>query len=138
MGTKFAPHNPWFGPLKIMLAERRRGPASDEIVSVRLTRKHAESLDGVDLSGFNVGDRLELAFREATLLIAEGWAVPWAQRENAAGQQATHAPRMTTADRFRPSSTAIGPAGSSCQLSTTSMLGPLSPSIQQPADEPED
>jgi hypothetical protein len=41
---------------------------------VRLTRKYAEVIDGVDLSGSKVGDRLELSSRDARLLIAEGWA----------------------------------------------------------------
>ena len=59
-----------------MVTERRRGPASDAFVSVRLTRKHADVIDGVDLSHVGVGDGVRLPSREATLLIAEGWAVP--------------------------------------------------------------
>jgi hypothetical protein len=43
---------------------------------VRLTRKHAECLDGVDLSGHRVGQIISLPDRDAALLIAEGWAVP--------------------------------------------------------------
>jgi hypothetical protein len=43
---------------------------------VRLTRKLADCLDGVDLSHFSVGDVLDLPRREANLLIVEGWAVP--------------------------------------------------------------
>ena len=44
-------------------------------VRVRLIRKLAEELDGVDLSGRRVGDVLKLTPREAALLVAEGWAV---------------------------------------------------------------
>lgn len=54
--------------------------------SVRLTRKYAEKIDGVDLSEKQVGDRLDLSVREARMLIAEGWAAPCerghADREN--------------------------------------------------------
>ena len=45
-----------------------------EILSVRLTRKYAEAIDGVDLSGADVGDQLALPQRDAEMLIAEGWA----------------------------------------------------------------
>jgi hypothetical protein len=43
---------------------------------VRLTRKYSEAIDGVDLSQSKVGDRLRLSERDASLLIAEGWATP--------------------------------------------------------------
>jgi hypothetical protein len=43
---------------------------------VRLTRKLAECLDGVDLSDRRVGDVFESPTVEAHLLIAEGWAQP--------------------------------------------------------------
>ena len=45
-------------------------------MQVRLTRKLADCLDGVDVSSYNSGDVLEVTRREAELLIAEGWAVP--------------------------------------------------------------
>jgi hypothetical protein len=41
---------------------------------VRLTQKLADSIDGIDLSGRAVGDAIEVSPREASLLIAEGWA----------------------------------------------------------------
>jgi hypothetical protein len=41
---------------------------------VRLTRKLAEVIDGVDLSGHSVGETFDLPRRDARLLIAEGWA----------------------------------------------------------------
>ena len=44
-------------------------------VKVRLTRKFAEMIDGIDLSGVRAGDVLELTEEEARLLIAEGWAL---------------------------------------------------------------
>jgi hypothetical protein len=43
---------------------------------VRLTRKLADFVDGVDVSDRRVGDLFELPTVEAHLLIAEGWAQP--------------------------------------------------------------
>ena len=51
------------------------GARSDEVVSVHLLRKYAESIDGVNLEQAVVGDRLDLPPRDANILIAEGWAV---------------------------------------------------------------
>ena len=48
---------------------------SDDGVSVRLLRKFAESIDGVNLENAVVGDLLDLSPRDANILIAEGWAV---------------------------------------------------------------
>ena len=45
-------------------------------VQVRLTRKLAEEIDGVDLSTRQVGDVFRLPEAEARLLVAEDWAVP--------------------------------------------------------------
>jgi hypothetical protein len=42
---------------------------------VRLIKKFAEIIDGVDLRGRSVGDLLNLRPSEAKLLIAEQWAV---------------------------------------------------------------
>jgi hypothetical protein len=57
--------------------DRRRDRG--EIRSVRLTRKLAQVIDGVDLSDASVGDRLDLPQRDAGMLIAEGWAEPEAK-----------------------------------------------------------
>ena len=51
------------------------GTRSDEVVSVRLLRKYAANIDGVNLEDAVVGDRLDLSPRDANILIAEGWAV---------------------------------------------------------------
>ena len=45
-----------------------------DIATVRLTRKLAESIDGIDLSNRQVGDLILLPSHSARLLIAEGWA----------------------------------------------------------------
>lgn len=57
-------------------SRRERSADTDELRSVRLIRKLADMVDGVDLEGVLVGDRLRLLPREAELLIAEGWAEP--------------------------------------------------------------
>jgi hypothetical protein len=53
---------------------RNSGRRADDTASVRLIRKYAEMIDGVNLEEAEVGDRLELSRRDADVLIAEGWA----------------------------------------------------------------
>ena len=43
---------------------------------VRLTRKFANMINGIDLSRVRAGDEIEVSSREADMLIAEGWAAP--------------------------------------------------------------
>ena len=43
------------------------------VMLVRLTRKLADMVDGVDLSAYQVGQVLQLPWRDAWLLAAEGW-----------------------------------------------------------------
>ena len=65
-------------------------------MKVRLTRKHAESIDGVDLSGHEPGDVIELSAAEARLIIAEQWGIaerrervdPTAQRRRSTDRSA--------------------------------------------------
>ena len=45
------------------------------VVKVRLVRKLAMMVDGVDLSNHETGDVLDLPEPKGRLLIAEGWAV---------------------------------------------------------------
>jgi hypothetical protein len=49
---------------------------------VRLVKKFADKIDGVDLSEHSVGARLQMKDRDAQLLIAEGWAVPEVGKKN--------------------------------------------------------
>ena len=61
------------------ISERRSArthhPSMDvESASVRLIRKYADMIDGVDLEDADVGDTLDLSKRDADVLIAEGWA----------------------------------------------------------------
>jgi hypothetical protein len=46
----------------------------DGVMVVRLTRKLADMIDGVDLSAYRVGQVLHLPWLDAWLLMAEGWA----------------------------------------------------------------
>ena len=41
---------------------------------VKLTRKLANSLDGVDVSNARVGDIIDVSTEEAAALVREGWA----------------------------------------------------------------
>jgi len=43
-------------------------------MKVRLIRKFADLIDGIDLSGAKAGEVLDLPAHDANLLIAEGWA----------------------------------------------------------------
>jgi len=43
---------------------------------IRLVRKLANTIDGVDISDYAVGDVIDLRSHEARLLIAEQWANP--------------------------------------------------------------
>jgi CheY-like chemotaxis protein len=45
-------------------------------VKVRLTRKLADRINGVDVTGRAVGEVLQLSRRDAEILMAEGWATP--------------------------------------------------------------
>jgi hypothetical protein len=63
-------------PDQLWQPERRKniGAAYEETVSVRLIHKYAEMIDGVSLAHSSVGDHLRLSRRDASILIAEGWA----------------------------------------------------------------
>jgi hypothetical protein len=61
-------------PDESLPTERQGHPRPDEMESVRLIRKYAEMIDGVNLEAAEVGDRLELSRHDAEVLIAEGWA----------------------------------------------------------------
>jgi hypothetical protein len=67
-------------------------------VKVRLTRKLAPVVDGIDLSSHEVGDVFELPPEQARLVIAEDWAIP-ERRTNHAHAPSAHRRR---ADDQRP------------------------------------
>lgn len=48
---------------------------------VRLVRKFANALNGIDLSKVSVGDVINLLPHQAAMLVAEGWAVDAPDRD---------------------------------------------------------
>ena len=72
-------------------------------MQVRLTRKLAEVIDGIDLSDRRVGDVVELPRHDAEILLAEGWASA-VEPPFGAGTRRTDAndrPLRSTKDRRR-------------------------------------
>ena len=74
---------------------------------VRLVKKFAEMIDGIDLRGRQVGELLDVSPGEARLLLAEQWAVCMEERRrnyvNGASQQfglAAERPRTSKPKRF--------------------------------------
>ena len=49
---------------------------------VKLVRKFANVINGIDLASVRVGDTVELNPRQAVLLIREGWAEPVEDESN--------------------------------------------------------
>jgi hypothetical protein len=71
---------------------------------VRLIRKLADEIDGIDLSQRQVGDTIDLPRLQGHLLIAEGWA----QRERRGGHHSTVVlafRRATDLGHWRPDDT---------------------------------
>src|SRR5688500_20349475 len=64
-------HDP--APQSVARPSANKG-GTDEVMCVRLPRKYADMIDGVDLSDAHVGDRLDVSPRYAQVLIAELWA----------------------------------------------------------------
>ena len=60
--------------LKRLRTSKSSPEESCVILRVRVIRKLAERLNGVDLSKVRVGDSLDMSSRDARMLIAEGWA----------------------------------------------------------------
>jgi hypothetical protein len=46
------------------------------MVKLRLTRKFAQRINGIDLSSVQAGDDIEVSEHEAEILMREGWASP--------------------------------------------------------------
>lgn len=69
---------------------------------VRLTRKFAERIDGVDLSNFAVGDVIDLPEAKARSLVAEGWGEFEPRRSTAAAHKVLTFPRDTEHNRLEP------------------------------------
>ena len=50
--------------------------ASESTMRVKLIRKFANVLNGIDLTEMRVGDVVDLKPRHAAILVVEGWAEP--------------------------------------------------------------
>ena len=82
---------------------------SRERMKIRLIKRLAERLDGVDLRHVKAGDVLNLPDREAALLIAERWATPdrrdadapWPHDERRGESRAAPARRILSDDLIR-------------------------------------
>lgn len=59
-------------------------------VRVRLVRKLADQIDGIDLSGCPVGEVIDLPERKARTLVAEGWALIERRTERQPSGSASH------------------------------------------------
>ena len=72
-------------------------------MQVRLTKKLAEAIDGIDLSARRVGDVVDLPTHDAEILLAEGWASPVEPAFGARARlvDADDRPRRSTKDRRR-------------------------------------
>jgi hypothetical protein len=64
-------------------------------MKVLLTKKLAECIDGVDLNHARVGDVLDLPARQARLLLAEQWAVPYHRARTKASRGAVPPAKRT-------------------------------------------
>ncbi len=84
-------------------------------VRVKLVRKLAEMIDGVDLSGRAVGDTLHLPSQEARLLMAEEWAVPVEQKSRPARREQTISV-SDRADDYRPRCRSLQPFAATARL----------------------
>ena len=100
-------HNPFMPtakPYGARRAQARRALVEMGMrVQVRLTKKLAEIIDGIDLSDRRVGDVVDLPRHEAEILLAEGWASP-VDSARGAGTHRTDAddrPRHSTNKRPR-------------------------------------
>ena len=66
---------------------------------IRLTRRLASSIDGIDLSARRVGDVFDLTGAEGELLIAEGWAMRIAPRTSSASARSGTAAGTAESER---------------------------------------
>jgi hypothetical protein len=57
-----------------MLPKRDLCSDSNHCMRVKLVRKFANALNGIDLSKVSVGDIIDVTPNQAAMLIAEGWA----------------------------------------------------------------
>ena len=69
------------------------------VMRIRLVRKLASQLDGIDLSDYHEGDVVDLPRAQAELLIAERWALPYRGTRGDVRRTSTADERAVAADR---------------------------------------
>jgi hypothetical protein len=74
---------------------------NESSLKVRLTKRFAETINGVDLSKFRPGDVLDLTRNDAAVLLTEGWAVPVEPDAKTTAPKHKGSPRSIAADRSR-------------------------------------
>jgi hypothetical protein len=62
------------------------------LTRIRLTRKYANRLNGVDLSNRRAGDIFDLRSDEASVLIDAGWAELWVEPPHPRSRDARNRP----------------------------------------------
>jgi hypothetical protein len=72
-------------------------------MKIRLTKRFARLLDGIDVSRAKAGEVLDLSERDAALLILEGWAAPVDADGELAHQPDAGLPEQKTENRGRQS-----------------------------------
>ncbi|HWF83470.1 MAG TPA: hypothetical protein VG222_01405 [Vicinamibacterales bacterium] len=70
-----------------------------DVMRIRLVRKLADYLDGIDVSRYHEGDVVDLPRAEAELLIAEQWALPFSGPSRDVRAVSTGQRRAFAADR---------------------------------------
>jgi hypothetical protein len=105
---------PVFGTLECVLSVRDGIwiAASSRWMRVRLIRKLAEVIDGVDLSAHNPGDLLDLPESHGRLLVAEHWAIPERRIADRSESARHFMPRSSQVEK-RETSSGAGRSGES-------------------------
>jgi hypothetical protein len=68
------------------------------LTRIRLTRKFANSVNGVDLTNRRVGEIFDLRSDAASILISEGWAELWVEPSLAQPRDAKNRPPSDVSD----------------------------------------
>ena len=75
----------------VFFARRKVAP-----VHVRLTKKLANVMDGVDVSHARAGDILDVSDSQGAMLIAEAWAEPCDSPDSSSGASPAQSPHRVT------------------------------------------
>ena len=82
--TCIIPIHVYFFEISVLLLASAHAKNVLTQMRIKLVRKYANSLNGIDLTSVAVGDIVELQPYHAVLLIREGWAEPLEEPSNKA------------------------------------------------------